>query len=90
MYLCCYFQDNALKIGDFGSCGYKGSRDYVGTLDYVTPEVMLRKKYDSKVDVWSVGCIGYELWTGSPPFYHTKRETTINNIIEKDFDRTKI
>ena len=57
----------------FGSCGFSSSRDYVGTLDYVTPEVLLRRRYDFKVDVWSVGCIGYELWAGTPPFYHSQR-----------------
>lgn len=63
-------QDYCLKLGDFGSSGMNGSAEYVGTLDYVAPEIILKKKYDYYIDMWSIGCLAYELWVGRPPFYH--------------------
>ncbi len=68
-------------MGDFGSCGRIGTREYVGTLDYVSPEVLLRQPYDEKIDAWAIGCLAYELWVGVPPFYHQLRSTTIVNIV---------
>lgn len=32
--------DLCYKIGDFGSCTYTGSQEYIGTLDYAAPEIM--------------------------------------------------
>lgn len=31
------FEGSSLKLGDFGSCGFKYSKDYIGTLDYAAP-----------------------------------------------------
>ena len=39
-----------------------------GTPYYASPEVWLDKAYDSKCDIWSLGCVIYELCTGHPPF----------------------
>jgi NIMA (never in mitosis gene a)-related kinase 1/4/5 len=39
-----------------------------GTPYYAAPEVWKDLPYDSKVDVWSLGCVLYELTTLQPPF----------------------
>lgn len=41
---------------------------FCGTLDYVSPEIVLGNEYDKMVDVWSVGVLCYELCTGHAPF----------------------
>jgi serine/threonine protein kinase len=38
------------------------------TRNYFAPELLISSRYDSKVDIWSAGCILYELGTGSPAF----------------------
>lgn len=41
-----------------------------GTVAYMAPEMVddEKKGYDSKIDIWSVGCIVFEMWTGKTPW----------------------
>jgi aurora kinase len=41
---------------------------FCGTLDYVSPEMKDKGLYTSKVDLWSIGVLTFELLTGSAPF----------------------
>ena len=58
-------KDLIIKIGDFGLS--KLINDYAmslaGTLYYMAPEIISRKPYKKRVDIWSLGCILYELCT---------------------------
>ena len=50
------------KIGDFGFAAQKQSfTEVLGTYPFMAPEIFNRESYTSKVDVWSLGCIAYEL-----------------------------
>jgi serine/threonine protein kinase len=61
-----------IKISDFGfSCFFdpKEGLDLVlGSPLYMAPEIILNKKYNEKVDIWSIGVISYMLLTGRNPF----------------------
>ncbi|XP_077421867.1 serine/threonine-protein kinase Nek3 isoform X3 [Vanacampus margaritifer] len=65
--------DGTVKLGDFGSaCVLNSSKayahSYVGTPYYVAPEIWDNKPYNNKSDVWSLGCVLYELCTLRHPF----------------------
>jgi len=65
-----------VKLCDFGfakqmSASTQFLNSIKGTPLYIAPEIIQKKSYTSKVDVWSLGIILYELATGRPPFYAT-------------------
>ncbi|KAM0671684.1 protein kinase domain-containing protein [Ordospora colligata] len=59
-----------VKIIDFGSATVspQESNFYVQSRYYRAPEVILGIPYGSSCDIWSVACIAYELYSGSPLF----------------------
>jgi serine/threonine protein kinase len=69
--------DMDTKISDFGLArGYEGLdiTGQIGTPLYAGPEVYTNFKevYNHNCDVWSAGCILYEMLTGKHPFNHVK------------------
>ncbi|WP_433323747.1 caspase, EACC1-associated type [Spirillospora sp. CA-294931] len=61
-------QDRA-KVMDFGLARVKADPDEVtGTAHYMSPEQCTGKKLDGRTDVYSTGCVLYEMLTGAPPF----------------------
>ncbi|XP_043809551.1 serine/threonine-protein kinase tricornered isoform X3 [Manihot esculenta] len=53
----------------------------VGTLDYMAPEVLLKKGYGMECDWWSLGAIMYEMLLGYPPFCSDDPRITCRKII---------
>jgi len=65
--------EGKLKLGDLGLGRAMSSQTLeafsrVGTPLYMSPEVLDGSGYDTKSDVWSLGCIAYELWALKSPF----------------------
>ncbi|XP_041098225.1 serine/threonine-protein kinase 36 isoform X2 [Polyodon spathula] len=63
-----------VKLCDFGFARAMSVSTMVltsikGTPLYMAPELVEEKPYDHTADLWSLGCILYELHTGTPPFY---------------------
>lgn len=52
-----------------------------GTPYYIAPEV-LKKKYDEKCDIWSIGIILYILLTGAPPFNGKNEQEIYKKILK--------
>lgn len=76
-----------LKIADFGwSVHAPSSRraTMCGTLDYLPPEMIANKKYDEKVDLWSLGILTYEFIVGKPPFESATTAETYQKISKVD------
>ncbi|KAG8742818.1 G2-specific serine/threonine protein kinase [Ceratobasidium sp. 414] len=65
-----------VKLGDFGlakQISYATfTQTYVGTPYYMSPELINEKQYDTKSDIWSLGCLIYELCAQNPPFHEAK------------------
>uniref|UniRef100_UPI00358F0871 dual specificity tyrosine-phosphorylation-regulated kinase 2-like isoform X1 n=2 Tax=Myxine glutinosa TaxID=7769 RepID=UPI00358F0871 len=61
---------SGIKVIDFGSSCYEHQRvyTYIQSRFYRAPEVILGARYGLPIDMWSLGCILAELFTGSPLF----------------------
>ena len=76
-------KDNTVKIGDLNvSKINKLGMAYTqtGTPYYASPEIWLDQPYDYKSDIWSLGCILYELCQLKPPFRGTSLKNLCMNI----------
>ena len=52
-----------------------------GTPYYASPEIWKDLPYDHKSDIWSLGCVLYEMITFNPPFKGVDMEDLYHNII---------
>ncbi|XP_010634933.1 serine/threonine-protein kinase Nek3 isoform X2 [Fukomys damarensis] len=80
-------QSGKVKLGDFGSARLLSSPmafacTYVGTPYYVPPEIWENLPYNNKSDIWSLGCILYELCTLKHPFQANSWKNLILKICQ--------
>ena len=76
------------SLADYGISKFlkegEKTKSFVGTPDYVAPEIILQKGHNKTVDVWCFGIILYEMIYGIPPFYNKQQNVMLNNIIKKN------
>jgi serine/threonine protein kinase/tetratricopeptide (TPR) repeat protein len=90
--------EGRVKVLDFGlakaiKSQYPGLRSTTtepgkifGTPAYMSPEQARGKEVDSRGDIWSFGCVLYEMLTGEVPFKGETASDTLANILDKDPD----
>uniref|UniRef100_A0A4W4EVX0 Serine/threonine-protein kinase Nek2 n=1 Tax=Electrophorus electricus TaxID=8005 RepID=A0A4W4EVX0_ELEEL len=81
-----------VKLGDFGLARIlkhdtSFAKTFVGTPYYMSPEQMNRMSYNEKSDIWSLGCLLYELCALSPPFTAYNQKELAEKINEGKFRR---
>ena len=83
-------KDGSVKLGDLNvskvqrkGMGYTQT----GTPYYASPEVWNDKPYDTKSDIWSMGCVLYEMITLKPPFRAQNMDGLYKKVIEGRFNR---
>jgi serine/threonine protein kinase len=82
---------NMIKIGDFGIAKVLSStadmaQTVVGTPYYLSPELCENRPYNSKSDVWALGCVLYELIMLEHAFKGGNMAALILNIIRGGYD----
>mmetsp|Transcript_1051 Transcript_1051/g.3994 ORF Transcript_1051/g.3994 Transcript_1051/m.3994 type:complete len:188 (+) Transcript_1051:1055-1618(+) len=60
------------------------STSFVGTDEYIAPEIITCRGYTSSVDWWSVGILVYELVYGVTPFASKNRNECFKRILEEE------
>ncbi|XP_060079274.1 serine/threonine-protein kinase Nek2-like [Ylistrum balloti] len=84
--------DENVKLGDFGLARVlhhetSFAKTYVGTPYYMSPELVNNMSYNEKSDIWSMGCILYELCALRPPFTASNQHELNKKIRVGDFVR---
>ncbi|TAQ89289.1 hypothetical protein B7494_g2362 [Chlorociboria aeruginascens] len=62
------------------------ARSFVGTAEYVSPELLTDKNACKASDLWAFGCIIYQLLTGRPPFKAGNEYQTFQKIVNLDYE----
>jgi NIMA (never in mitosis gene a)-related kinase len=84
-------KEDKIKIGDLGVAKLLNqtanmAHTVVGTPYYLSPELCEEKPYNHKSDVWSLGCVLYELCTFKHPFEATNQGALILKIVRGKFE----
>jgi len=71
-----------VKLIDFGSSCFLRDRQssYIQSRSYRAPEVILGLPYDSKIDVWSLGCVVAEMYTNQVTFLNNSIVSMLSRI----------
>lgn len=85
------YRKAVVKLGDFGLAKSLGSSvdfatTYVGTPYYMSPEVLMDQPYSPLSDVWSLGCVVYEMCSLHPPFQAKTYMELQDKIKSGDFE----
>jgi serine/threonine protein kinase/Tfp pilus assembly protein PilF len=79
------------KIMDFGLARLEGAGDLtqtatvLGTVAYMSPEQALGRTVDHRTDIWSFGCLLYEMLAGRGPFPGGNEQAIFQAILRGDF-----
>ena len=96
-----------IKIGDFGISKIletnKYAKSIIGKYKYFAPEIEMGEKYNNKIDIYSFGCIIYELFTLNEYYidkrikekdckinvevYNSEWQNLINSLLNKDYHK---
>uniref|UniRef100_A0A8C5QWK7 3-phosphoinositide-dependent protein kinase 1 n=1 Tax=Leptobrachium leishanense TaxID=445787 RepID=A0A8C5QWK7_9ANUR len=86
-------EDMHIQITDFGTakvistdnCQARAN-SFVGTAQYVSPELLTEKSACKSSDLWALGCIVYQLVAGLPPFRAGNEYLIFQKIIKLEYD----
>ncbi|XP_077584748.1 serine/threonine-protein kinase Nek5 [Stigmatopora nigra] len=84
-------RDVKIKLGDFGIARtlthtLELAKTCVGTPLYLSPEICENRPYNNKTDIWSLGCVLYELCTLRHPFEGSSLSQLLSKICSGRFN----
>ncbi|XP_016170051.1 phototropin-1 isoform X2 [Arachis ipaensis] len=77
-------QQKGQQVPVFMAEPMRASNSFVGTEEYIAPEIISGSGHTSAVDWWALGVLLYEMLYGYTPFRGKTRQKTFANILHKD------
>ena len=82
--------DRTLKLGDFGlaralQADSEAVISRVGSPFYMSPEICLNQPYSTPTDIWSLGCVLYEILVLQPAFYAENMALVLEKICSASY-----
>jgi NIMA (never in mitosis gene a)-related kinase len=83
--------DGLVKLGDL-NVSKQAQKDgmlftQTGTPYYASPEVWKDQPYDNKSDIWSLGCVLYEMVTLNPPFQASNMDKLFRTVLSGNYEK---
>ena len=77
-----------LRLTDFGLCRHNfkvrdRSKSFVGSPEYMSPEILSGKGYNYSVDFYTLGVLLFEMLVGLPPHYNEDKMQMYRDIMQK-------
>ncbi|XP_033630111.1 3-phosphoinositide-dependent protein kinase 1-like isoform X1 [Asterias rubens] len=86
-------EDMHIQITDFGTVKILDenakevrANSFVGTAQYVSPELLTEKSAMKSSDLWALGCLIYQLLAGLPPFRASNEYMIFQKIIKLEYE----
>ncbi|XP_012284119.1 3-phosphoinositide-dependent protein kinase 1 isoform X2 [Orussus abietinus] len=77
-------QLNQLRLRKESGCRRRNS--FVGTAQYISPELLSDKTVSRASDLWALGCIVYQMVSGLPPFWSRSEYMTFQKILQLKYE----
>jgi 3-phosphoinositide dependent protein kinase-1 len=74
-----------LRKEENDDCGGERKRSFVGTAQYVSPEILKGTPTSRATDLWALGCIIYQMISGLPPFRAATEYLIFQKVLKLDF-----
>lgn len=79
--------DGHLLLTDFGlskvAAEDASAKSFLGTVEYMAPEVIKGEKYGKSVDWWALGALAYDMMVGNSPFQGSNNRKIQDNILKQ-------
>eukprot|EP00058_Branchiostoma_floridae_P012973 XP_002598461.1 hypothetical protein BRAFLDRAFT_230861 [Branchiostoma floridae] len=76
--------------GDASDDSAPKKRRTLGSPVYMAPEILQGDQHSMQSDLWALGCLLYELFTGNPPFFADNFTELADQILNKDFPTPRV
>jgi 3-phosphoinositide dependent protein kinase-1 len=82
-------QPGNIPLGGEANVEDNRANSFVGTAEYVSPELLTDKNACKASDLWAFGCIIYQLLAGRPPFKAGNEYQTFQKIVALEYEFPK-